>query len=684
MALDYPDTERSDHSDDYHGTRVPDPYRWLEQSAHTPEVRAWIEAQNELTFNYLEGLSARERIRERLTELWDYPKKGAPFKKGEGYFQFRNSGLQNQNVLYAMDAPEAEGRVLLDPNALSEDGTVSLNALSVSKDACYLAYATSEGGSDWQTWRVREVETGKDLAEGLAWSKFSGATWHPDGSGFFYLRFPAPEEGKAYTDTNENAQLCFHTLGTPQSEDAVIYQRPDEPQWSFYPAVSDDERYLVLYVYHGTDQKNLIYYRSLGQEEDFNELIPDWEAGYYFLGNDGETFYFLTNFEADRGRVVAIDIDKPDKSDWRTLVPETEDTLSDVKMLGDEFICLYKHDARHQLKRLSLAGEYLGDIELPDFGSLLILNAEREDEEMFYTLTSFLYPDTTFKFDPVSGSATLLFQPDSDFNSESYTTRQVFVTSKDGTKVPMFLVHRKNVETDGQNPTLLYGYGGFNVPVKPVFMQNWAVWLELGGVLAVTNLRGGGEYSKAWHEAGTLSNKQNVFDDSIACAEYLIDKGVTSPEKLAIEGRSNGGLLVGAAMTQRPELFAAALPGVGVLDMLRFHKFTIGWAWVSDYGSADDPEQFKTLLAYSPLHALKPGTTYPATLITTGDFDDRVVPAHSFKFAAALQHAQAGDAPTLIRVQTKAGHGMGKPTKMVIEERADILAFLTEALEVEK
>ncbi len=704
MAFTYPDSKKLDVVEDYHGTRVADPYRWLEAPADTPEVRAWIEAQNQLTFDYLDGLEARAALKERLTELWDTPKRSAPFKKGGRYFQFRNDGLQNQDVLYVMATLADEGRVLLDPNTLSADGTVALSGVSVSEDGRYLAYATSGSGSDWQTWQVRDVATGEDLGERIPWSKFSGATWRPDGSGFYYLRFPAPAEGAAYTGTNENAELRFHALHTEAEADTLCYARPDEPKWMFRPRVSDDGRYLVLTVTRSTEQRNLVYYRDLATKGDFKELVTDWRASYSFVGNDGATFYFLTDFKADRGRVVAVNVDTDVEADvekdvemgaeaeggaavktaaWRTLVHESEDTLERVLLLGDEFVCLYMQDASHRLQRYSLSGEYRGAIDLPTLGSVVALNAEREDFELFYSFTSFLYPTTSYRYDAAAGASEPLYTPDLAFDPTPYTTRQVFATSPDGTRVPLFLVHRKDLPANGQNPTLLYGYGGFNIPLTPAFSVSRLVWLESGGVLAVANLRGGGEYGKAWHEAGTLASKQNVFDDFIACAEYLVDQAITSPEKLAIQGGSNGGLLVGAAMTQRPDLFAAALPAVGVLDMLRFHHFTIGWAWTSDYGSADHPEQFKTLLAYSPLHNLKEGTVYPATLLTTGDFDDRVVPAHSFKFAAALQAAQGGDAPTLIRVQTKAGHGVGKPTRILIEEQADIWAFLTDVLDVE-
>ena len=683
MALTYPDSRKSDHVDDYHGTRIADPYRWLELAADTPEVRAWIEAQNELTFGYLGKIEARDPIKQRLTELWDYPKRSAPFKKGGRYFQFRNDGLQNQDVLFVMEGLADEGRVLLDPNTLSEDGTVALSSVSVSDDGAFLAYATSGSGSDWQTWQVRDVATGSDLPEQIPWSKFSGATWLPDGSGFYYQRFPVPAEGTAYTGANENAELRFHALRSEPEQDTLIFSRPDEPKWMFHPKVSDDGRYLVLHVRRSTEQRNLVYYRDLETESEFRELVTEWEASFTFLGNDGTTFYFLTDLSADRGRIVAVDLEQPQKNAWRTVVAESEATVEHVLLLGDEFVCLVMHDASHRLRHYSTHGEHRGDIDLPTLGSIIALNAERDDTELFYSFTSFLHPTTSYRYDAATGHSETLYAPDLAFDPAPYTTRQVFATSPDGTRVPMFLVHRKDLEPDGQNPTLLYGYGGFHISLAPAFSVSRLVWLEAGGVLAVANLRGGGEYGKSWHEAGTLARKQNVFDDFIACAEYLISENVTSPEKLAIQGGSNGGLLVGAAMTQRPELFAAALPAVGVLDMLRFHHFTIGWAWASDYGSADQPEQFETLLAYSPLHNLKEGTAYPATLITTGDFDDRVVPAHSFKFAAALQAAQGGETPTLIRIQTKAGHGMGKPTRVLIEEQADVWAFLTDALDVE-
>ncbi len=685
MGFSYPKTERIDHRDDYHGQPVADPYRWLEEPASTPKVRAWLEAQNELTFAYLEGLPQREAFRARLSELWNYPKRAAPFKKGGKYFQFRNSGLQNQDVLFVMDrlvmeGLADEGRVLLDPNALSEDGTVSLRAASVSPDGRHLAYAASESGSDWQTWRVRFVETGEDLPEALEHSKFSGATWLPDGSGFFYSVYPVPAEGEAYTSANENGRLLLHRLGSFQSADELVYQRPDEPKWMFYPKVSDDGRYLILAIQRSTEPKNLVYCRELGGDEPFKPLVEAWEAQHVFLGNDAETFYFQTDHQADRGRVVAIDLERPQPGHWREVVPEQADALEFTHLLGDEFLCAYLHHASHRLRRFGTDGEARGEIGLPTLGSVMEIRAERGDDEAFYSFTSFLFPTLPYRYDAKTGESQPLSEAGLEFDPEPFVTRQVFATSKDGSQAPMFLVHREGLELKGDHPTILYGYGGFNISLTPSFSVGRLLWLEAGGVLAVANLRGGGEYGKAWREAGTVLQKQNVFDDFIACAEHLIGMGVTSSEKLAIQGGSNGGLLVGAAMTQRPELFAAALPGVGVLDMLRFHKFTIGWAWVSDYGSADDPEQFAALLNYSPLHNVREGVCYPATLITTGDFDDRVVPAHSFKFAAALQRAQACQKPVLIRVQTNTGHGQGKPTRLLIEEQADIYAFLSHVL----
>lgn len=677
VKLRYPETRKCDHIDNYHGMQVADPYRWLED-LNAPETQAWIEAQNELTFDYLAQIAQRDAIRERLTTLWDYPKVNAPFLRGGRYFQFRNTGLQNQDVLMVMTSPTDSGRTLIDPNQFSDDGTVALTGVSVSWDGRWVAYATSASGSDWKTWHVREVETGADLPDEIAWSKFSGAAWLPDNTGFIYGRFPVPEEGMTYADANYNQQLFLHRVGTSQSNDTLIYERPDQPKWGFHAVVTDDGAYVVVHVSEGSDRRNRVFYKK-ADDADFTELIGDLEAGYEFLGNTGTEFYFFSDLDAPKGKILAIDVLYPEREAWRTLVPEGDDTLEHVVMVHDEFVAVYLHDAYHQLRRYTLDGSYAGELPLPGLGAISALNGRREDDVCFYAFSSFTTPSTIYSYDFATGISTKIAEAEVAFDADLYVTEQVFVTSKDGTRVPMFITHRKDWSRNGQNPTLLYGYGGFNIATTPDFHVNRIVWLEMGGVLAVANLRGGGEYGEAWHKAGTVHQKQNVFDDFIAAAEYLIETQVTSPEKLAIEGRSNGGLLVGACLTQRPDLYGAALPTVGVMDMLRFHKFTIGWAWVSDYGSAEDPEEFRTLYAYSPVHNTRPAH-YPPTLILTGDHDDRVMPAHSYKFAAALQVAQQSEAPVLIRIQTKTGHGVGKPTQLLIEERADMWAFVAEAL----
>jgi prolyl oligopeptidase len=679
----YPPTRKSDQVDDYHGALVADPYRWLEDT-DSPETRLWIEAQNRLTFGYLENLPEREAIRKRLSELWDYARCSAPYPKGGRFFQLRNSGLQNQDVLYILDIsdeqPQMEGgRILLDPNTLSSDGTVALAAWEVSPDGRWLAYSTSSSGSDWQTWHVRSVDSGQDLPETIEWSKFSGAAWLDDSSGFFYSRYDEPQPDQEFLNANYFQKLFFHCLDTPQSSDRLVYERPDQKEWGFGAEVSQDGRYLVLSVWVGTDPRNLLFYQDLQSGGEVVELISDLEASYVFVGNDGPDFYLKTDLDAPRARLVALDVTNPDKAQWRDLILQQEWTLEQVKLVDGQFVCLATQDAHQLLFRYALDGQFLSEIELPALGSIVALNGERKDLVLYYSFTSFTYPITVFAYHFDLDRSELLFAPDIRFDFSPYTTRQVFVTSKDSTRVPMFLVHRKDLPV-GPQKALLYGYGGFNISLTPTFSVSRLAWLERGGVLAVANLRGGNEYGEEWHLAGTKNRKQNVFDDFIACAEWLIAQSITSSSLLAIQGGSNGGLLVGACMAQRPELFAAVQPAVGVMDMLRFHKFTIGWAWVSDYGSADDPDGFQYLYAYSPLHNLKPGTHYPATLVTTADHDDRVVPGHSFKFAATLQAAQAGDAPALIRIQTKAGHGFGKPTAIIIAEQADIWVFLLNAL----
>jgi len=678
----YPAAHTVDHVDDYHGMQIPDPYRWLEDPS-TPQARKWIEAQNALVDGFLAQDPERNAIRKRLADLWDFPKQWAPEKHGGRYFQLRNTGLQNQDVLVVMDHLDQDARVLLDPNSLSDEGTVAFNVWSVSSDGRWLAYATSESGSDWLTWHVRDVDTGKDLPDCVRWSKFCRAEWREDCAGFYYNRYDAPEKGKEITAQNYFQKVYFHRLGTSQEEDQLVYDKPDQKEWNFDTYVAEDDQFIIFLVGQGTDVRNRVFYRDLGSAAPVVALISELEATYLFLGNDGPIFYFHTNLGAARGRVIAVDITQPEMENWRTMIPESDDTIELVKMVHDEFIVLYLQDAHHLLKRYDLEGNPLGEIEFPTLGSIPTkgyyrnLTGRRKDDELFFTFWSFLYPPTVYRFDFKSGSTELLYAPPFDLDPGEFEIRQVFAASKDGTQVPIFLTHRKNLTLDGNNPTLLYGYGGFNIALVPQFSVTNLAFVEMGGVLAWANLRGGAEYGEEWHQAGMLHNKQNVFDDFIACGEYLIQEKITSSSKLSILGRSNGGLLVGACMTQRPDLFGAAVPVVGVMDMLRFHQFTIGWAWVSDYGSSEDPEQFKTLLAYSPLHNLKPGAAYPPTLVVTSDHDDRVVPAHSFKFAAALQAAQSGDSPILIRVQTKAGHGVGKPTAKLIEEAADILSFLS-------
>ncbi len=681
--LQYPVARKGDVVEDYHGVKVADPFRWLEDP-DSPETRAWVEAENKVTFGYLESIPARAAIKERLTRLWNYEKFGTPSKQGGRYFYSRNAGLQNQSVLYTADALEAAPRVLIDPNSLSSDGTVALSGLSVSEDGRRIAYGTAAAGSDWVEWRVRDVATGQDRPDVLKWIKFSGADWTKDGEGFYYGRFPEPEPGASLKAPNYYQKLYYHRLGTPQADDALVYERPDHKEWQFGSEVSEDGRYLIISVSKGTDHKNRVLYRDLTQPDAKPvELIDNFDAEYSFLGNEGPVFWFKTNLDAPLGKVIAIDTRDPAPAQRITLIPEAAETLQGVSLVGDLFIASYLKDAHAQVKLFDLAGKFVREVALPGLGSAGGFGGKRKDTETFYTFTTFTAPPTIYRYDIKSGESTVFKRPVVDFNPDDYETTQVFYPSKDGTVIPMFLSHKKGLKLDGSNPTYLYAYGGFNISLTPSFSPANLVWMERGGVYAQPSLRGGGEYGEAWHQGGTKLKKQNVFDDFIAAAEWLIEHKVTSTPKLAIGGGSNGGLLVGAAITQRPDLYGAALPAVGVMDMLRFHKFTIGWAWVDDYGSSDHPEQFRALHAYSPFHNIKAGTAYPATMVTTADHDDRVVPAHSFKFAAALQAAQSGDAPTLIRIETKAGHGAGKPTSKIIEEAADRWAFLLRALKAE-
>lgn len=680
--LRYPEAPARDAADTLHGVRVADPYRWLEE-LDAPDTRRWVEAESRLADDFLATIAARERIRERLTELWDYEKYGLPVKRGGRYFYVYNDGLQNQSVLCWQASLDGERRVLLDPNGLSDDGTVALTDWEVSDDGHLLAYGLSAAGSDWQTWRVRDIDTGVDRSDLVEWVKFSGAAWLPSGEGFFYSRYDKPPEALAYKGANYNQKLFMHRLGQPQEHDELVYERPDQQEWGFRAQVTEDGRYVVITVWHGTHQENGIVFRELDDPGAPRELLLDWDAGYNFVGNDGALFFFTTDLDAPRGRIIAIDTREPARDRWRELVPEAGDTLQGASLAGGRFIAHYLHDAHSRIAVFETSGTPLSEVQLPGIGSVAGLSSHAADNEAFLLYTSFNTPVTVYRYGVDTDELALLWTPRLLFDPQAFQTEQVFVTGKDGTRVPMFLTYRRGLERSADTPALLYGYGGFNISLTPAFSVANLVWIEDGGIYAQANLRGGGEYGMQWHEAGTKLRKQNVFDDFVACAEWLIAEGYTSTPRLAISGGSNGGLLVGACLTQRPELFGAVVAAVGVLDMLRFHTWTIGWAWVSDYGSPDDESEFGALLRYSPYHNVKPGTRYPPVLITTGDHDDRVFPAHSFKFAAALQAAQAGDAPVLIRIDIRAGHGMGKPTAMQIGERADIGAFLAWALGTE-
>ena len=678
--MKYPETKKIDHVDDHHGTKVPDPYRWLEDDVRqSKEVAAWVEAQNKVTFSFLESIPQREPIKKRLTELWNYEKYGVPFKVAGRYYYFKNDGLQNQSVMYAIETLTSEPRVLIDPNSWSKDGTVALASTSFSDDGKFLAYSVAEAGSDWNIWRVMETESGKLLGDELRWVKFSGVSWTKDSRGFFYSRYDEPKEGAAFQSLNKNQKVFYHRVGSSQADDVLVYKRPDQPDWGFQTTVTEDGRYLIITTWKGTDDKYRVAYKDLLEPYGMPiDLIDNFDHEYTFIGNEGHVFFFQTELEATRRRVIAIDTRKPHL--LKELIPEAKETLVGVNILANQFVVTYLKDAKTQVKLFALDGRFVREVEFPGIGSAAGFGGKREDTETFYSFSSFATPANIFRYDLLTGKSELFRKTNVKFSPDDYEVTQVFYKSKDGTKVPMFLAHKKGLKKDGNNPTLLYGYGGFAISLTPSFSVARLAWMEMGGVFAMPNLRGGGEYGEDWHQGGTKLNKQNVFDDFIAAGEWLIENKYTSSSKLAIQGGSNGGLLVGACMAQRPDLFGACLPAVGVMDMLRFHKFTAGRFWVDDYGSADDPEQFKAIVAYSPYQNLKPGKKYPATMVTTADTDDRVVPGHSFKFAAALQAAQAGDSPTLIRIETRAGHGAGKPTSKIIEEVSDQWAFLVKTL----
>ncbi len=678
--VETPETETVEHVDEYHGKEVRDPYRWLEDM-ESDGVRSWIEAQNKATRGYLDGLPLRGRIRERMDELINFERYGVPFKEGGRYFFRKNDGLQNQSVLYVSDSLEGEARMLLDPNTLSEDGTVALRGTDVSPDGRHLAYSISRGGSDWREIKVRDIETGQDLAaDHLKWIKFAGASWLKDGSGFFYRRLPEPEEGKALSAASMGGKIYFHALGTPQDEDRLVYERPDKPKWSLFPEMSDDGRYLIIYVSTGSTGDNGLFYKDLAADGPVVELVATFDAQTSFLDSDGDAWWVVTDHDAPTRRVMRIDLKNPSREEWQEVIPAGKYSIEGIVVAGGHFVVHYLRRAQSLLKVHTLDGAFVRDVALPPACSVGGLGGKRTDGEAFFGASGFLFPRTTYRYDVAANELTVFRSPKVKFDPDAFVVKQFAYPSTGETHVTIFVMHRKDLKLDGKNPARLYGYGGFDISMTPWFSTSNIVWMEMGGVFAVANLRGGGEYGQDWHRAGMLKKKQNVFDDFIAAANSLVYSGYTSHRRLAIEGGSNGGLLVGACMTQAPEKFGACLPAVGVMDMLRYDKFTVGRAWATEYGSSDDPEMFPVLRAYSPYHNLRPGMKYPATMVTTGDHDDRVVPAHSYKFAARLQACQAGPAPCLIRIETKGGHGAGTPISKILDARTDAFAFLARVL----
>jgi prolyl oligopeptidase len=669
----YPEVKKDSIQDEYFGTVVEDPYRWLENDT-SAETEAWVKAQNEVTFDYLSQIPYREQIKERLTKLWNYEKVGTPFKHGNFYFMYKNDGIQNQSVLYYQKGLDGQQEVLLDPNTLSEDGTASINGMGFSKDAQYMAYGISRAGSDWVEINVMNLETKEKLNDVINWVKFSGISW--EGQGFYYSSYDPPKEGSDYSGKNEFHKVYYHKLGTSQDDDKLVYEDKEHPQRNAGAWVTEDEEYLVITTSESTNGNSLMI-KKLNDNSALVSLVDNFDTDNNIIDHLGDgKFLINTNYEAPNNKVALIDIKQPKQSQWTDFIPEKDYVLTGVSLAGDKIIASYMKNVQSKLEVYDLEGKYLYDIALPGIG-IAGFNGDKGENTAFYSFSSYTYPTTIFKYDITNNTSEVFFKPNTPFKSEDYVTNQVFFKSKDGTEVPMFITHKKGIKMDGTNPTFLYGYGGFNISITPRFSVVNTVFLEQGGIYAVVNLRGGSEFGEDWHKAGWRLNKQNVFDDFIAAGEYLIANKYTSSEKLAVHGRSNGGLLAGAVMTQRPDLMKVALPGVGVLDMLRYHKFTIGWAWAGEYGSSEQDEaNFKNLYAYSPLHNVTAGTAYPATLVTTADHDDRVVPAHSFKFISELQAKHQGDNPVLIRVDVDAGHGAGKPTEKIIEEWADVWSFV--------
>jgi prolyl oligopeptidase len=668
-------TRKDNVVDNFHGTEVADPYRWLED-ADAPEVLEWVGEQNKVTSEFLDAIPQKEAIKDRLTQLWDYPKFSAPVKYGNYYFFWKNDGLQNQSVLYRQESLDSETELVVDPNKLSEDGTLALTSTTFTRDGSLMVYGRSQSGSDWEELKIKTIETKADFADTIRHTKFASVAWRSDKSGFFYNRFPDPSTVPP-DETSFNGKVYWHSLNTDQSEDKLVYERPDYREMSFSPFATEDEKYLVMRVWVGTATQNRIYYRPMDSDGEFIRLLDEADARYDFIDNDGPVFFFNTDLAAPRGRIIAIDTNHPERENWKEILPEQSDVIDSVGVVNHKFVVSFLHNANHQVAVYSLDGQFERQIELPELGSVVQISGKRDDTEMFIGFTSFLRASTILRYNFTDGEVSVFRETELDFNPADYMTQQVFFASKDGTQVPMFLVHRKGINLNGQNPALLYAYGGFNISLTPAFSPARLAWLENGGVYALANIRGGGEFGESWHQGGMHGRKQNVFNDFIAAAEWLIENKYTNSSLLAIQGGSNGGLLVSACEVQRPDLYGAVICQVPVADMLRFHRFTVGRYWTSEYGNAENsPEEFKILYAYSPLHNVKPGVAYPPTLVLTADSDDRVVPLHAKKYFATLREAQQGDNPILLRIEMKAGHGHGKPTAKIIEEQSEIYAFL--------
>jgi prolyl oligopeptidase len=685
-AITYPESRKVEQSDVYHGVTVADPYRWLEDD-NSADTKSWVQAQNDVTEKFLAAMPQRELTKRLYTELYNYEKFGIPYREGRRYFWTRNDGLQQQSVLYTALSLADKPQIAIDPNTLSKDGTVALTGTAPSRDGRYLAYGTAGAGSDWQEWRVRDLNSAKDLPDIVKWVKFSTASWTPDGKGFFYSRYDAPKEGAALTGSNYFQKLYYHRLGDDQSNDMLVFENKNEKEWGFSASVSDDGKFLLISVWKGSGRKNGLLWQPLKNggydaSASVSTITLEFDAEYAPIGSRGDIVWVKTDKDAPRGKIIAIDLKKSDLAHWKTVVPQASDAMTSASAVGGKLFAQFLKDAAASVKVYAPDGKFVRNVEMPGVGTASGFGGRFTQGETFYSYASLTTPNEIYRYDIVNGKSTLFRRPKTVFQAAEFETKQAFVASKDGTRFPIFIAHRKGLKLDGSNPTLLYGYGGFNVSETPTFRVTAAAWMKMGGVYVTASIRGGGEYGAAWHDAGTKLKKQNVFDDFIAAAEWLIQNKYTSSKRLAINGGSNGGLLVGAVVNQRPELFGAAIPQVGVMDMLRFHKFTIGWAWVPDYGSSEKSDEFKALYAYSPLHNIQLGKSYPPILVTTADHDDRVVPAHSFKYAATLQAANTGSAPKLIRIQTSAGHGAGTPTSKIIEERSDVLAFIAHAFEM--